>query len=69
MYRVPATQVVGRLVCIANPGDRSMLQERVAYCAIWSRVLLWAVDVSKNWRIVFRFQDANAYVVDYGDYH
>jgi proteic killer suppression protein len=30
---------------------------------------LWAIDVSKNWRIVFKFQDGNAYVVDYEDYH
>ena len=26
-------------------------------------------DVSKNWRIVFKFQDGNIYVVDYEDYH
>ena len=26
---------------------------------------LWAIDVSKNWRIVFKFQDGNAYVVNY----
>jgi proteic killer suppression protein len=30
---------------------------------------LWAIDVNKNWRIVFDFQDGNAYVVDYEDYH
>ena len=30
---------------------------------------LWAIDVSKNWRVVFRFEDGNAYVVDYEDYH
>ncbi|RKX24615.1 MAG: Killer protein [Candidatus Zixiibacteriota bacterium] len=30
---------------------------------------LWAIDVSKNWRIIFKFQDGNAYVVDYEDYH
>lgn len=30
---------------------------------------LWAIDVSKNWRIVFDFKDGNAYVVDYEDYH
>ena len=30
---------------------------------------LWAIDVSKNWRIVFKFEDGNAYVVDYEDYH
>jgi len=30
---------------------------------------LWAIDVSKNWHIVFKFQDGNAYVVNYEDYH
>jgi proteic killer suppression protein len=30
---------------------------------------VWAIDVSKNWRIIFKFQDGNAYVVDYEDYH
>jgi proteic killer suppression protein len=30
---------------------------------------LWSVKVSGNWRITFKFMDANAYVVDYNDYH
>ena len=30
---------------------------------------LWAVKISGNWRIVFRFQQGNAYDVDYIDYH
>jgi toxin HigB-1 len=30
---------------------------------------LWAIDVSKNWRIVFKFEEGNVYVVDYEDYH
>ncbi|MCU7916642.1 MAG: type II toxin-antitoxin system RelE/ParE family toxin [Candidatus Thiodiazotropha sp. (ex Gloverina cf. vestifex)] len=29
----------------------------------------WAIDVSGNWRIVFKFEDGNAYVVNYEDYH
>ncbi|OGR06175.1 MAG: peptidase [Deltaproteobacteria bacterium RIFOXYD12_FULL_50_9] len=29
----------------------------------------WAVKVSGNWRVVFSFQDGNAYDVDYLDYH
>ena len=29
----------------------------------------WAVDVSKNWRIVFEFLDGDAYIVNYEDYH
>ena len=30
---------------------------------------VWAVDVSKNWRITFEFIDGNAYIVNYEDYH
>lgn len=29
----------------------------------------WSVKVSGNWRITFRFEDGNAHVVDYQDYH
>lgn len=29
----------------------------------------WAVKVSGNWRITFEFRDANAYLLDYEDYH
>jgi len=30
---------------------------------------LWAIDVNRNWRIVFEFKDGNAYIADYEDYH
>ena len=29
----------------------------------------WAVSVSGNWRVVFRFAGNNVYDVDYTDYH
>jgi toxin HigB-1 len=29
----------------------------------------WAVDVSGNWRVFFRFENGNAIDVDYDDYH
>lgn len=29
----------------------------------------YAVNVSGNWRVVFRFEDGDAYDVDYLDYH
>jgi len=29
----------------------------------------WSVKVNGNWRIIFRFIDGNAEVVDYLDYH
>ncbi len=30
---------------------------------------LWAVDVSGNYRITFKFENGNAYILDYQDYH
>ena len=29
----------------------------------------WSVTISGNWRVVFRFQDGDAYDVDLVDYH
>ena len=29
----------------------------------------WSVTVTGNWRIVFRFEDARAFDVDFIDYH
>lgn len=29
----------------------------------------WAVNVSSNWRIIFRFENGSAYDVDLIDYH
>ncbi len=29
----------------------------------------WSVRVSGNWRITFRFEDGDAHIVDYTDYH
>ena len=29
----------------------------------------WAVTVSGNWRVTFRFEGGDAYEVDYLDYH
>jgi proteic killer suppression protein len=29
----------------------------------------WSVKVSGNWRVTFRFEDGDAYAVDYTDYH
>jgi proteic killer suppression protein len=30
---------------------------------------LWAVTVQANWRITFKLEDENVYIVDYQDYH
>jgi proteic killer suppression protein len=30
---------------------------------------IWSVTVQSNWRITFRFEDGNAEIVNYEDYH
>jgi toxin HigB-1 len=30
---------------------------------------IWAVWVNGNWRVTFNFEDGDAYIVDYSDYH
>ena len=30
---------------------------------------LWSITVSGNWRITYRFEDGDTYIVDYQDYH
>lgn len=29
----------------------------------------WSISINGNWRLTFEFQDGNAYVLDYEDYH
>jgi proteic killer suppression protein len=29
----------------------------------------WAVTVQANWRVIFKFENGDAYIVDYVDYH
>lgn len=29
----------------------------------------WAVSINGNWRLIFRFENGDAYDVDYLDYH
>lgn len=30
---------------------------------------LWSITVRANWRITFRFENENAYILNYEDYH
>jgi len=34
-----------------------------------SRKGTWSIKVSGNWRITFQFENGNATIVDYEDYH
>ena len=29
----------------------------------------WSITVNANWRITFEFENSNAYIVNYEDYH
>ena len=33
------------------------------------RTGIWSIAVNGNWRITFEFQDGNAYILNYEDYH
>ena len=30
---------------------------------------VWSVSVNGNWRVTFQFEDGNAHLIDYRDYH
>lgn len=30
---------------------------------------IWSVTVNGNWRVTFKFENGNAYIVNYEDYH
>jgi len=34
-----------------------------------NRIGIWAISVSRNWRLTFEFSDVSAYLLDYADYH
>ena len=30
---------------------------------------IWSISATGNWRITFKFEDGNAYIINYEDYH
>lgn len=34
-----------------------------------NREEIWAITVNGNWRVTFEFNDGNAYILNYEDYH
>ena len=57
--------VLGRLDVVENPGDLDLPGYRIhPLKGEWKA--FWSVNVSGNWRIIFRFE---AYDVDLIDYH
>ncbi len=33
------------------------------------RAEIWSIKISGNWRITFRFEDGDVYIINYEDYH
>ena len=60
--------ILGRLNAAAKPGDMG-LPGLGLHPLKRPRKGTWAVWVSGNWRITFRFVGADAELVDYEDYH
>lgn len=36
---------------------------------IGNRKGIWSIVVNANWRVTFEFNDGNAYIINYEDYH
>ena len=60
--------ILGRLSAAARPEDMALPGLRL-HPLTGTRRGTWAVWVSGNWRITFRFLGADAEMVDYEDYH
>ena len=60
--------ILGRLNASVAPEDMS-LPGLFLHQLTGSRVDIWSVRVSGNWRITFRFNDEHAEIVNYEDYH
>lgn len=60
--------ILGRLNASCEPRDMDLPGLRL-HSLQGQHMGFWAVDVSGNWRVVFRFDGPNVYDVDYIDYH
>ena len=60
--------ILGRLNAAAKPEDMRLPGLRL-HPLKGTRKGIWAVWVSGNWRITFRFVGADVELVDYEDYH
>jgi proteic killer suppression protein len=60
--------ILGRLNAAAGPQDMNLPGLRLHKLS-GNRAGTWAVDVSGNWRITFRFDRSDAEAVNYEDYH
>lgn len=60
--------ILGRLNAAATPKDMELPGLRL-HPLKGNRKNFWAVWVSGNWRITFKFIDTDIDIVDYEDYH
>ena len=60
--------ILGRLNASTNPKDMDLPGLKLHELS-GRRKGIWSVWVSGNWRVTFRFNEKDAEVVDYEDYH
>lgn len=60
--------ILGRLNAASEVRDMDLPGLRLHQLS-GSRSDIWSVTVSGNWRVTFRFEDGDAEVVNYEDYH
>lgn len=60
--------ILARLDAACGPGDMDLPGLRLHKLS-GSLKGFWAVEVSGNWRVIYRFEGKDAFEVDYLDYH
>ncbi|MCK0744813.1 type II toxin-antitoxin system RelE/ParE family toxin [Chromohalobacter nigrandesensis] len=60
--------ILGRLSVASDAKDMDLPGLRL-HELTGSRKGIWSVTVSGNWRVTFRFEDGDAEIVNYEDYH
>ena len=61
-------RVLARLDAWAEPADMEAPGFRL-HAMTGDRKGFWSVVISRNWRVIFRFEDGDARDVDFVDYH
>ena len=60
--------ILGRLNAATDAKDMDLPGLR-PHALTGNRSGIWSVTVSGNWRVTFRFEDGDAEIVNYEDYH
>ena len=61
-------RVLDRLDASTSPADMNLPGYRL-HGLKGNETGIWSVTINANWRITFRFEGQDAFVVDYRDYH